>query len=70
MIKNFYKKSNWDAKYIPNFRIIRLKGPRQLEVSDLTGRLQKVNIYDMHKILPLDLIISSIPDEQVFGRKG
>ena len=44
MIKNFDKKSKWDAKYIPNFRIVRLIGPRQLEVSDLTGRLRQVNI--------------------------
>ena len=67
---NFDKKSNWDAKYIPNSRIIRLVGPRQLEVSNLTGRLWKVNICDMHKILPSDFIVSSIPDEQVFGSKG
>ena len=32
--KNFDKKTNWDTKYIPNFRIIRLIGTRQLEVSD------------------------------------
>ena len=44
MIKNFNIKLNWDAKYIPDFRIIRLIGTRQLEVSDLTGRLRKVNI--------------------------
>ena len=36
MIKNFHKKSNWDIKYIPNLRIIRLIGPRQLQVSDST----------------------------------
>ena len=69
MIKNFDKKLNWDVKYIPNFRIIRLMGPRQLEVSNLTVRLQKVNISDMHKILPSDFIISSISDKQVFGTK-
>ena len=29
MIKNFdKKKTNWDTKYIPNFRIVRLIGPR------------------------------------------
>ena len=70
MITNFNKKSNWDAKYIPNFRIIRLIGPRQLEVSDLTGKLRKVNTCDMHKSLPSDYIVSSIPYEQVSGRKG
>ena len=47
---------------MPNFRIIRLIGPRQLEVSDLTGRLWKVNISHMHNILPSDFIISSIPE--------
>ena len=50
MIKNFDKKSNWDTKYIPNFKIVRLIGPRQLEVSDLTSRLRKVNIWNLHKI--------------------
>ena len=30
MIKNFVKKSNWDAKDIPNFRIIKIIGPRHL----------------------------------------
>ena len=52
------------------FKIVRLIGSRQLEVSDLTGRLIKVNICDVHKILPSDYIVSSIPDDQVFGRKG
>ena len=49
MIKNFENKSNWDAKYIPNFRIVKLIGARQLEVSDPTGRLRKVNICDVHR---------------------
>ena len=70
MIKNFNKKSNWDANYIPNFRIVIIINLSQLEVSDPSGRLWKVNISDVHKILPTDFIISSIQDEQVFGRKG
>ena len=70
MIKNFDKKSNWDVKYIPNFTIIRLIGHRQLEVSNLTGRLRKVNICGMQKIFPSDFVVSSVPDEQVFGREG
>ena len=49
MIKNFDKKLNRDTKYIPNFRIIRLIGPRQQEVSNPTGRLRKVNITDVQK---------------------
>ena len=70
MIRNFNKKSNCDVKYIPNFRIIRLIGTRQLEVSDLTGKLRKVNICDVLRILPSEFIVSCIPDEQVFARKG
>ena len=57
MIKTFDRKSYWDAKDIPNFIIVRLKGSRQLEVSDQTGRLRKLNICDMHKILTSDYII-------------
>ena len=37
MIKNFDRKSTWDAKYIPNFRVVLLIGSRQLEVSDPIG---------------------------------
>ena len=70
MIKHFDKKSNWDAKYISNVRIIRLIHKRQLEVSDPTGRLRKVNICDVHKVLPSEFIGSCIPDEHVFTRKG
>ena len=70
MIKIFYKNSNWDTEYLQNFRVIRLIGTRQLEVSDLTGRLRKVNICDVHKVLPSEFIVSYIPDEQVFTRKG
>ena len=70
MIKHFNKKSNWDAKYIANFKIVRLIGTRELEASDLKGRLRKVNICDVHKSLPSDVIVSSIPDEQFFARKG
>ena len=63
-------KSNWDAKYIPNFRVVCLMGSRQLEVSDPTGRIRKVNVCDVHKILPSDKIVSSIPHEHIFGRRG
>ena len=70
MIRNFDKKSNWHTKYIPNFRIVHLIGSRQLEVPNATGRLRKVNVCDVHKILPSDQIVSSIADEQVFGRRG
>ena len=70
MIKNFDKQSYWNVKYISYFRIIRSIGPRQLEVFDPADRLQKANISDVHKILPSDFIISSVPDEQVFHRKG
>ena len=52
MIKIFNKKLNWETKYIPNVRVIRLIGTRQLEVSDPTGRLRKVNICNVHKVLP------------------
>ena len=69
MIKSFYNKSNLDAKNIPNFRIIRLIGTRQLEASDTTGRLTKVNICDVHKILPSEFIVSCIPDEKSFCQK-
>ena len=70
MIRNFDKKSNWDAKYIPNFRVVCLIGSRQLEDFNPTGRIRKANVCDVHKILPSDKIVSSIPDEQVFGRRG
>ena len=28
MIKNFDKKSTWDAKHVPNFRVVHLIGSR------------------------------------------
>ena len=43
IIRNFNKNSNLDAKYVSNFRIIRLIGTRQLEVSYQTGRLRRVD---------------------------
>ena len=46
-----------------------MTGTRQLEVSDPTGRLRKVNICDVNKILSSEFIVSCIPDEQVFARK-
>ena len=70
MIRNFDKKSNWKAKHITDFRVVQLMGPRQLEVSNPTGRLRKVNICNVDRILPSDQIVHLIPDEQVFGRKG
>ena len=63
MIRNFDKKLNLDTKYIPNFRIIRLIGTRELEVSAPKGRLRKVNICDVLKILPSEFIVSYIPGE-------
>ena len=68
MIRNYYRKSNWYAKYIPNFTVVCLIGSSQLEVSDPTGRVRKVNVYDAHKIMPSNYIVNSIPDEQVFER--
>ena len=70
MVKNVDKNSNWDTKYISKFRVIRLIGTRQLEVSDPTGRLRKVTICDVHKVLPSEFIVSCIPDEQVFPEKA
>ena len=49
MIRNFDKKSNWDAKYIPDFRVVCLIGSRQLEVPNPTGRIRKVDVCDAHK---------------------
>ena len=66
----FWKKSNWDAKYVSNFRVIKLIVARQLEVSDPTGRLWKVNISNIHKILSADFIVCWLLDEQIFARKG
>ena len=70
MIRNFDKKSNCDAKYVPNFRIVRLTGTRELEISDPMGRLRKLNISDAHKILPAEFIVSCLLDEQIFAGKG
>ena len=70
MIKKCYRKSIWDTKYVPKFRVVHLIGSRQLEVSDPMGRTRKANVCDTHKIMPSDHIISSIRDEQVFGGKG
>ena len=70
MIKNFDKKSTWDAKYIPNFRVVCLIGSSQLEVSDPMGRTRKVNVCDSHQVVPSDHNINSSPDQQVFGRRG
>ena len=70
MIKSCNKKSTWDAKCIRNFRVVHLIGSRQLEVSNATGRTRKVNVCDSHRIVLSDHIISSTPDEQVFGRRG
>ena len=39
-------------------------------MSNPTGRLRKVNVCDVHKILASDQIARSIPYEQVFGEKG
>ena len=49
MIRNFDKEYKWDAKYIPNFRVVHLKGSRQLEVSDPTGKIRKVNVCDVQE---------------------
>ena len=49
---------------------MHLIGGRQLNVFNPTGRIRKVNVCDVHKMLPSDQITSSIPDEQVFGRRG
>ena len=70
MIRNVDKKSNWDAKYITIFRVVHLIGSRQLEVSDPTGRIRKVNVCDALNIVPSDHTVSSIQDQQIFGRRG
>ena len=61
-------KFNCDVKYIHDFRVLYLIGLRQLKVSDPTGRIRKVNVCDVHKILPSDH--SSILDEQVLDRRS
>ena len=70
MIRNFDKKPTWDAKYVPNFRVVCLIGSRQLEISDPSDRTTKINVGDAHKIVLSDHIISSILDKKVFVRRG
>ena len=67
MIKTFDRKSTWDTKYVPNFRVVCLVGSRQLAVSDLTDRTRKVIVCNAYKTMPSDCINSSILDKQVFG---
>ena len=50
MIRNLDKNSNSDAKYIPNSRVVHLIGSRQLEMSDPTGEIRKVNVCVVCKI--------------------
>ena len=38
--------------------------------SNPTGRIRNINVCGVHRILPSDQIVSSIPDDQVFGRRG
>ena len=68
MIKNVHKKSAWDGKYIPSFKIVCLIGSRQLEVSNPMSRTRKVNVCNAHERVPSYHIISSMQDEQVFGQ--
>ena len=70
MIRNIDKKSKWDTKYIPNFKVVCLIGSSQLKVFDPSGRIRKINVCDVHKILPSDDKASSIPDKEVFGIRG
>ena len=63
-------KCNMGHKICTNIRVVKLIGPRQLKVADPISRLRKVNISDIHKVLPVDFIVSCIPDEQVFARKA
>ena len=70
MIRTFNKKSKWDAKYIPIFRVVHVIGSRQLKVSYPIGRIRQVNVYDVHMTLPSDHVVSSKWDQQVFGRRG
>ena len=69
MNRNFDKKPNWDAKYMPNFRVVCLIGSRQLEVSSATSRSRKGHVCDAHRKVSSDHIVSSIPNEQVLGRR-
>ena len=70
MIKNFDRKSAWDAKYVPTLRVVCLIGSRQVEDLDCMVRTRKIYVCNAHKIMPSDHIISSILDKQVFGQKG
>ena len=70
VIRHSEKKSNWDAKYVPNSRVVHLIDSKWLEVSDPIDRIRKVNVCDAHRIVPSDHIVCSLPDNQVFGRRG
>ena len=44
MIRNFDKNLTGNAKYISNLRVVCLIGSKQLEVSNPTGRIRKINV--------------------------
>ena len=55
--------------YVGNYRIVSFKG-NQVEVHKTEGRNTTwVHIRDIKYILPVDIVITKLPDYQSFGRK-
>ena len=68
LIKNHTAKA-FQPHYVGNYRIVSFKG-NQVEVCKTEGRNTTwVHLMDVKYILPVDNIITKLPDYQSFGRK-
>ena len=68
LLKNHKKENPFSSKFLPNFRVVKLRTDRQLELSDTTGKTRRANITDVVKMLPGEIESTMVPDISLFGR--
>ena len=68
LIKNHYRDSPFDTKYIPSYRIVKLINEHAADVQDMIGKIRRVNLNDVHLMFPSEHVLSCLADNQTFGR--
>ena len=61
-----HKEQNWDVKYLPNFCICKVISERMYDSQDPTGHVKRTAIADIQLLMPVEYIVSTLPDITVF----
>ena len=68
LIKNQTPQSPFDARYKPNYQIIKKICDKSFDVQDPTGKVKRVSTRHLQFMYPAEYYVTALPQMEIFGR--